>query len=447
MRAGSPHFVAWVTGGSSTSESPMRLRILLAIVGVTALACSVLTIPLAVFAARNEHERTVREMSLEAQEVLIHVLRDGQFDPDNITLASVDWNLEAAIYRLDDSKAAGDGPDQADFVTARAVLLPTNQRVDGAVIYAQPIVVQGEKVATIRISEMTPWTGRRITRALLALVAFNALAVVAAALIGAFVASRLSRPVRRLRDDAVRLGTGDFAISPRRTGIREIDETSTALSDTAERLGEILQREREFTTNSSHQLRTPLTSLRLLLESELAVPRPDPAEAVSDALDEVDRLQATITTMLEVARGAPTPRAPLDLDSWARDVRDRWAHSEDTVEVTSGRGTASVSRAVLDQIVDVLITNAVQHGEGTISVSVGVGDGRLVVSVSDHGSLARNPAELFRRHDPDAAGHGVGLALARMLAEAEGGRLVLESSQPTTFRLSLPNHRPVDSAP
>ncbi|HNI35343.1 MAG TPA: hypothetical protein PLV93_08075, partial [Microthrixaceae bacterium] len=70
-----------------------------------------------------------------------------------------------------------------------------------------------------------------------------------------------------------------------------------------------------------------------------------------------------------------------------------------------------------------------------------------VVEVGDEGRMDRSPADLFRRGDPGAAGNGLGLSLARSLVESEGGRLVLESIDPTTFRLSLPDHRPVDSTP
>ncbi|MBX7071049.1 MAG: HAMP domain-containing histidine kinase [Microthrixaceae bacterium] len=427
----------------------MRRRILAAIVGTTALASLVLTIPLAVFAARREHERTVREMSLEAQELLIELTRDETFDPRKVDAHVLAWNLMVGMYAPDGRRVAGDGPTRADEVTERAVYLQTNERVDGAVIVAQPVVVRGEKVGTLRLTEMRPETGRRITKVLVAIALFNVLAVVFAAVVGAFVAHRLARPVRRLRDDAVRLGTGDFAIASARSGIDELDETSAALSNTAKRLSDTLRREREFTANASHQLRTPLTSLRVLLEGEIESPRSDPSAALDEALSEVDRLQATITTMLDVARGQPIPRAAIDLAEWGRDLAARWASDDRplNVNVEPEGSRCHISRAVVDQATDILVANARLHGRGDISIRVRAGIGRLVVEVGDEGRMDRSPADLFRRGDPGAAGNGLGLSLARSLVESEGGRLVLESIDPTTFRLSLPDHRPVDSTP
>lgn len=428
----------------------MKLRVLLAVVGTTALMSAILTVPLAVFAARREHDLAVRAMSLEAHEIAIELTEAGPFDPDDVRAPGQEPNVEVGVYRPDGTLLAGEGPRDADAVTRRAVFLPTNDRIRGAVVVVQPVVQNGERVAVIRLAEISPATGKRILRALLALAAFDVVAVAFAALVGWFVAARLTRPVRALRDDAIRLGDGDFTVAPRHSGISEIDDTADALAETATRLGETLRREREFTANASHQLRTPIASLRLLLESEV---ERDPTRAGSSdlataALADVDRLQSTLDTMLGVARGNPPSRQPLDVEAWAGELERRTSALR-----PEGRAVSvgcicdepmSVSRPVLDQIVDILVSNAIRHGEGAVDVSVGCSSGRLVVTVADEGRVERDSAQLFRRHDPDAAGTGVGLALARSLAEGEGGRVVLQSSDPTTFRLWLPGRPPAD---
>lgn len=428
----------------------MRRRILLAIIGTTVVISTVLTVPLAVFAARREHDLAVRSMSLEAQEVHIGLTRDGPFDPDEIEDPEQESNVEVGVYLTDGRLAAGEGPPEADEVTRRAVFLQTNERVDGAVVLVQPVVQGGERVATIRLAEIEPETGQRIERVLALLLAVNLGAAGFAALVGWVVAARLARPVALLRDDAVRLGDGDFSVAPRRSGIGEVDDTADALAGTATRLGELVRKEREFSANASHQLRTPLASLRILIEGELATPRPDAHQAFTEALADVDRLQATLDTMLAVARGATPSRAPMNVRQWADDLAEGstagaraggTAHGEPdlTVVCTCDR-SFRVSRPVLDQIVDVLVTNARQHGRGTVSVTATCDDERLIVDVTDDGRLDRDPAGLFERHDPGASGNGVGLALARSLAESEGGRLVVHRVEPTTFRLWLPDH-------
>ena len=100
-----------------------------------------------------------------------------------------------------------------------------------------------------------------------------------------------------------------------------------------------------------------------------------------------------------------------------------------------------MSADVLHQILDVTISNAEAHGEGEVTVVISGDESRVVITVSDEGAIDRNPADLFVHRDPGADGHGVGLALARALAEAEGGRLTLADPSPTTFRVVLPDLR------
>jgi signal transduction histidine kinase len=99
-----------------------------------------------------------------------------------------------------------------------------------------------------------------------------------------------------------------------------------------------------------------------------------------------------------------------------------------------------VSPEVLDEILDVLLDNADRHGRGAVRAEIDSTDaGHLTVTVVDDGHLVTSQASLFARREPGLERHGLGLALARSLAEAEGGRLVLAEPDPTTFRLVLPD--------
>jgi len=98
-----------------------------------------------------------------------------------------------------------------------------------------------------------------------------------------------------------------------------------------------------------------------------------------------------------------------------------------------------ISSQVLDEITDVLISNALAHGSGEIGVGVEASSGSLVLTVTDGGNLERELEQLFVRYDPGATGNGVGLAMARSLAEGEGGRLVLAQVTSTQFKLVLPD--------
>jgi signal transduction histidine kinase len=421
----------------------MRRRILLAIIAVTAVATTVLTIPLGVITAHRENDDSVRELERVAQRMVAELPDRITSDGDKIDLPVIETNVDLAVYLPSGARLVGSGPEQADHVTLGATRLAADG-IDGSQrVFALPVVEGEHRVAVVRVAEPLGETTARVRRDVLVLLAFDLVAVGIAAAVGWFVASRLARPVRLIRDDAVRLGDGDFSIAPHRSGVAELDETAEALAETAGRLDAMLRRERAFSADASHQLRTPLAALRLSIETELLAPRPDPSTALTEAIGEIDRLEGTVTTLLDVARDRPTQRSRLDGGRLVRDLAARWdaalAERGRRLECrTSGPVSAHVSRPVLDQALDILVSNALNHGAGTVTVTVAdEGDG-LAVVVADEGRIDRDDRELFTRRDPGASGHGVGLSLARSLAEAEGGRLVLSARRPTTFRLVLP---------
>lgn len=428
----------------------MRRRILLAIVAVTAVATVVLTVPLAVITARRENADAVLELERVAQRAAAGVSAGAGSEAIEIDLPEIEPNMRLGVYLPDGTLVAGSGPATADAVTERADRVVTDGVVGTDRVLANPVVIDKRLAAVIRVTEPISETSGRVRRDVLFLVVFDLLAVAIAAAVGWFVAARLARPVRAIRDDAVRLGDGDFSIEPHHSGVVELDETAEALASTAGRLGDMLARERAFSADASHELRTPLAALRLSLETELVDRRADPTEALEEALVQVDRLEVTVTTLLDVARDRPVHRAPLDPDEVVADLRSRWtglfaAEGRSLRCVSDGPVSAHVSRAVLDQIIDILMSNSLDHGAGRVTVHFvgsdaidGIDGDDVVVSVGDEGRLQRDPEELFTRRDPGASGHGVGLSLARSLAEAEGGRLVLASSSPTTFSLRLP---------
>jgi len=423
----------------------VRRRILTAIVGVTALATIVLTLPLVFLMASREHNDSDRELTLVAEQVANELTSDSDFSASGLELPRIDDALiTVGVYLPDGELVAGEGPTPADELTRSAKVLSSLDNVDDHRVLVRPIVEREQKVAVIRVAEPLSEAERKIWRDILVLVGIDAAALIVAAVVGSWVTSRLVRPLRAIRDDAVRLGEGDFSIVPTPSGIDELDATAGALADTAARLDGVLQRERSFTADASHQLRTPLTSLRLVIETELQSPGADPTPVLDEALGEIDRLERTITTLLRVARDQPITRAPLDIDQWLGTVVGRWQAVFDergrSITGTTGvGGSPRVSLSVLDQIADILLQNAVQHGRGRVRIDVAEEADHVVITVTDEGTIARDPTELFTRRDPGASGHGLGLALARALAESEGGRLVLAAPAPTAFRLLLPD--------
>jgi signal transduction histidine kinase len=181
-------------------------------------------------------------------------------------------------------------------------------------------IVVGERVSgALRAERSDAVVASRAHRAWLALAGL-ALAVLALATAAAFLlARRLAAPLERLAGAARRLGDGDFGARAPRAGVAEVDEVGAALDATAQRLDDLVTRERAFSADASHQLRTPLAALRLELEAlELQ------GEELPAALAQVDRLQETVDTLLAVARDTQPGSVTADLGAWvAIATRDR----------------------------------------------------------------------------------------------------------------------------
>jgi len=142
---------------------------------------------------------------------------------------------------------------------------------------------------------------------------------------------------------------------------------------------------------------------------------------------------------------------PVDVGAQLREIADEWR----AVFAAGNRGLklrvpsgliARATPARLREVVGVLLDNAIKHGAGTVTLSARPGDGSVVVSVSDNGPGVPDDLapHIFDRGVSGVGSTGVGLALARALAEADGGRLELASQRPATFSLFLLVPKPTD---
>jgi signal transduction histidine kinase len=286
----------------------------------------------------------------------------------------------------------------------------------------------------------------RISEILLPLVLVAIVLVVVAGLVGYVAARALSRPFRELADSAHALGRGRFDLDVPHYRIPEAEVIGVALQQSASRLHDLLRREREFASNVSHQLRTPITALRLELE-DLALWREVPRPAVEQlhrSLRELDRLNDTVTHLLDVARGQRlVSSSDVDLTELVDDAVRRWEQLADGREITVLRSRpvkVDLAPGPIEQVLDVLIENALRHGVGRVTVDVTDAGDHARIRVRDEGS-AEIGADVFERHvnRPGSEGMGIGLAVATEVADALGGRLSLETSPVTAFTLVLPN--------
>lgn len=421
----------------------MRHRIVVATVGVLAVALVAFTVPLA-FAVRGLLVGRALD-GLQAQTEQAAIVVDEQAR----TCGQVEF-----LLALVGSRQAGLGlalfSTDGDVLTSVGGHVPTNR---GEV---QQVVAGGASVrrhSAGSLAVATPLSTNVCNRRLLlhaqqpdaavttaierswagiGLVGITVLGV--GALIAWVVGRRLTRPLDHLAAAAAALGEGDFSIRAPRSGLPEVDAVADTLDRTADRLGRAVDRSRTFAADASHQLRTPMTALRLHLES--LVDGDVASDKVAAALAEADRLEATVAELVALT-SLETAEDPIDAaDLVAPPVAaSRAAAASDgrTIDLeVAPAAPVRVRPAAIRQALAVLLDNAIEHGVGSIRVTVAPTlpdhpDRGVRVCVSDDGPGP--PAEVLDRLTAaDRARRlplrgGRGLALAHLLVEGEGGRL------------------------
>ena len=278
-----------------------------------------------------------------------------------------------------------------------------------------------------------------------------AVAVALAAWLAAVLAARMARPVEELAEAAGRLGAGDPRPLGRRYGLADLDQVADGLDSSARRLSSLLAADRELAVDASHQLRTPLTALSMRLEEMIAA-ADDPAvvrDEGSAALAQAERLADVVTQLLSPARRATAASAELTgIDEIVQQQVVEWEpafrRARRKLVVIGVRGLqAHVTPGGLAQVLATLLDNALMHGGGTVTIQTSQSARSVVIEVRDEGKGV--PPDLVSRIFERSVsgrpeGTGLGLALARTMAAADGGRVVLVKAKPATFAVFLPRH-------
>jgi signal transduction histidine kinase len=406
----------------------VRRRLIVSTAVIALAAVLILGVPLGVVESRRARSDAAARLEREADEVA----------------AAVDDRVERGDHIAP--------TDIARFVRPghRVVVVAPNgaRTVAGATLHGAVITQRSGAAQRARIAASEPRSelDARVRNAWLLIAALGAGSALAATALAAVQARRLVRPLDTMAGTSRRLGQGDFSARAGRFGIPEIDVVAEALDASAERIAETVAREREFSGNVSHQLRTPLTALRMRLEEVAELDDPAARRAEADlALAEADRLDATIDALLAHAR-SPRDQAvtDLDLDAVVRDHVLRWRRAYRDAgrplraELTLGPARARSSAAAAGQILDVLLENALRHGAGAVTVRSYEDGARACLAVSDEGpGIAAGEGDIFARGTSRADGSGIGLHLARTLAGAHTGQLVLAQASPPRFELRL----------
>ncbi|MFJ4848580.1 MULTISPECIES: sensor histidine kinase [unclassified Streptomyces] len=420
-----------------------RVALVAALVAVVLLAVPLaLVIRAALFAdERNELER-------EALAAAVRV--SPQFAAgDAVELPAARDGELLGVYDTAWRRRWGTGPAAADAAVHRAATGKVAQRQSaGEIVVAVPVSDAERVIGVVRASTDTGEVWKRILLAWLALVGVALSALGVALLVARHQARALTGPLEALAATSAKVTEGDLTARAAPSGIAEIDQVGATHNDMVERLGGLLHHEREFATNASHQLRTPLTGLQLGLEAALSTSGADLRSAAREALEQSRYLQHTIDEVLRLARtGASVHDGPAvrSVGDVLEQAERRWHGplAQDGRRLAfapePGTGGLGVPGRTSDQILDVLLDNARRHGRGTVRVTVRELGGVVALDVEDEGTLTLDPSALFARGTTTGQGSGIGLALAKEMAAGAGGRLGVTRDHPTTFTLLLPH--------
>ena len=299
---------------------------------------------------------------------------------------------------------------------------------------AVPILRQGQVVGTLRMTQGLDSVRAEVRRTMIGLIAVGLAGLLAGLVIAWALAGSLSRPLSRLAAAAHRLGEGDLSARSNVRGGGEIGEVAETFDAMADRLEANVRAQREFVANASHQLRTPLTGLKLRLEAARSrAGNSDLARTLEAAEREADRLAGIVDRLLVLARraerGETAPSA--DLDEAARAVVERWDQRARAVgaslTVVGDGGWVGTRREDIDQIFDNLVDNAIRYAPGPVRIELGAQNGQALVAVEDGGpgippdDRERVLERFSRGHGAPPGGSGLGLAIVAELARRSGG--------------------------
>ncbi|HEY7628357.1 MAG TPA: HAMP domain-containing sensor histidine kinase, partial [Ilumatobacteraceae bacterium] len=256
----------------------------------------------------------------------------------------------------------------------------------------------------------------------------------------------LSRPLDRLARTAMQLGAGDAGVVAPRSGVTEVDAIAEALEESGQRVAALVAAERQFSANASHQLRSPLTAIAISLELIADCDDPVARHEAVEALNQVAGLDERINDLLQLARtGRVAPPERTDVVALVgrhlETIGPQFEHAGRRLSFVAPEPVeAVVTPSALTQGIEILLDNALVHGEGDVEVRTAATADGAEISVTDQGHFddLGNGVSTSATSGDAHRSHGLGLVLARNLLRPDGGRVELTSTSPTTFVVRLP---------
>jgi signal transduction histidine kinase len=432
-------------------------RLLASYVVLALVVLALLEVPLAVSFARNEQHDLTTKVERDAVAVgslSEDVLERGVSAPPALDALGARYARDTGARVLVVDAAGRSVVDSAgttrnDFSTRPEVRTALDGTVATGVRHsstlgtdllyvAVPVASSGVVHGAVRITYPMAEVNARIHRYRLILAAIAVVVLAVAVALGFGFVRWITRPLRRVEAAAGEVARGNLAARAPLDGPPELQQLSREFNEMVVKLDALLRSQDEFVADASHQLRTPLTALRLRLEN-LAREDGAKSEELEPAIVEVERLSSLVDGLLTLARADRATSEPVELDVGAAVVErvEAWSAlaSEQMVRLSAqveGRPFASVTAGRIEQVLDNLLANALEVSPAGASVDVAAArsGSSVEIAVRDRGP-GMTAAEIDRAFDRfwrsggGDGGFGLGLTIAHRLVRADGGEIEL----------------------
>jgi signal transduction histidine kinase len=445
----------------------MRWRFVVAMIGVVALVVFSFDYPLVRYLSNVERDRIVTSMERDSYVLAGRTSRTavvggaanrqaaqallGEFAQDHNETAAIIDSAGFLVASTDPSAAPGTSyMNRPEVVAAVAGDFASGVResvtLGGSIVYVSVPIVFGDQVlGAVRLTTPKTEIDEEVDEQIRRLVIAAIVSLIFAAAVAVGLSSLLIRPVNALRRNIDDMAEGKLDTKVSVGGPGELRHLSRAFARMSERVQNMLERQRSFAGDAAHQLRSPLTSIRLRLEQALSSVESGPTKVhLEAALADTDRMANLTESLLRLARteGAELPHDDIDLASELERAVEQWVPlaEESGIDLRLGDvsvGSVRTSSLALNEILGNFIDNAISYSppRSTITISARALPTATEIAVADQGvgmsdeDRAR-AFDRFWRGANDTRGAGLGLAIVAQLAENAGMRVELRAGEP-----------------
>lgn len=452
----------------------LRSRLMLAFAYLLLLAVVALSVPLGVKVARSARSDFAIELTTRAETVAAAVPEAVAAGPQALEdLITADAHIGRVIVVDATGSLVADSTGRRrlgyDYLQREEVVEALEGQTSRLVrdypntgrqyVVAVPVIDGGRVVGAVRVNQRVETVDALVRARILGLAAVSLAVLLIGVAVSAGMASSLTRPLRRLASVAGRIGDGELQARADEAGQREVAEVAGALNLMGTRIEQTMAAQTDFVANASHQLRTPLTGLRLRLEALAATGNPS-APAM---LAETDRLAGLVNDLLTLVRAGTSPDhvETVDLHHAAVAAVDRWTlpasesghtlvlrSSGEPLPATMGESDAAI-------ILDNLTENALKYTPAGTTVTIWLDrwESDVVLTFADDGpGMSEADSEraferFYRGSGKRTPGTGLGLAIVREIARRWGGTVDLDVANGTRIRVAVPAAQPTHAQP